>query len=125
MAAYSSSVSKETSAGVSAGGYGVEASVSASFSSANSSARQSSGSARKESKTKQMTTSAIASLYTFALRQGTEQTFLSEDFTKDLQKIRNNQQAFEFIRIYGSHYLKRAKMGARFQENIYFSEEAT
>ena len=72
-----------------------------------------------------MTTSAIATLYTFALRQGTEQSFLSDDFTKDLHNIRDNRQAFEFIRVYGSHYLNRAKMGARFQENIYFSEEAT
>lgn len=37
----------------------------------------------------------------------------------------SHKSAFEFIRIYGSHYLKRAKMGARYQENIFFSSSAT
>ena len=72
-----------------------------------------------------MTVSAIATLYTFASKEGTEKTFLSEDFKADLAKVNSNETAFKFIRIYGSHYLKRAKMGARYQENIYFSETAS
>ena len=125
MEAYSQSISKEMSASASGGGFGVSASIEASYSCANSSAMQSSHSAKSEGKTKQMSTSAIATLYTFALREGEEQEFLAENFKADLASVVDQKSAFKFIKLYGSHYLSRAKMGARFQENIYFSEEAT
>lgn len=94
MQAYSSSISKESEYSAEAGGYGVSASVAVSMSSANSSARQSSSAARSEGKTSQMSTSAIATLYTFALKAGTEQTFLSEDFKSDLASVKDEETAF-------------------------------
>lgn len=72
-----------------------------------------------------MQTSALASLYTFALRKGQEKEFLSEDFKADLEGINNWPTTYEFLSLYGTHYLKKAKMGARYQENIYFSEKAS
>lgn len=125
MQAYSNSVSHDASGSVSGGYGGASVSVEASYAAANSSARQSSSTARSNGMNKQMSTSAIATLYTFALKSGTEQSYLSEDFKSDLQSVTDEASAFQFIKTYGSHYLKKAKMGARFQENIYFSEDAT
>lgn len=72
-----------------------------------------------------MQTSALATLYTFALRKGEETKYLSEDFKADLAKVNSYESAYDFFSLYGTHYLAKAKMGARFQENIYFSEKAT
>jgi len=50
---------------------------------------------------------------------------LSKDFEDDIKALTNWNSYVELIGTYGTHYLKTAKMGARFQENIYFSSEAT
>jgi len=72
MEAYESSVSHEAAASVSGGFLGASFSVEASYKNANSSARESSQAARAEGKERQMTTSAIATLYTYALTEGDE-----------------------------------------------------
>ena len=101
------------------------ASVEASFSNSNSSARSSSQTARTEGRTQQMQTSAIATLYTFAVKEGEEEKYLSEDFKKDLTTVKDWASAHKFVSTYGTHYMRKAKMGARFQENIYFTETAS
>lgn len=72
-----------------------------------------------------MQTNAIASLYTFALRKGHEQDYLSDAFREGLEGITSWHETYEFIQTYGSHYIAKARMGARFQENIYFDENAS
>lgn len=125
MEAYEKSVSHSASASASGGFAGASFSVEASYRNANSSARQSSQTARSEGKERQMSVSAIATLYTFALKKGKEQSFLSKDFEDDLKKLKGWDTYVEFIATYGTHYLTKAKMGSRFQENIYFSSSAT
>jgi MAC/Perforin domain len=67
-----------------------------------------------QGKTKQMQTSALATLYTFALRTGEEQKMFSENFKSELLKVRSLTDAHRFIGLYGTHYMKKAKMGARY-----------
>lgn len=99
--------------------------ASTSFQNSNSSAREASRSAKNNSMEKQIYTSAIATLYTYALREGKEYEFLNEEFKNDIKKVRSKKEVYWFFSLYGTHYLKRAKMGARFQENIYLSNLAT
>lgn len=72
-----------------------------------------------------MQTSAIATLYNFSIREGEEEKYFSKEFQKDLLKVKDLTSAHKFASTYGTHYLKKAKMGARFQENIYFPLLAT
>lgn len=37
----------------------------------------------------------------------------------------DRKTALEFIKLYGTHFLTEAKMGARFQENIYLDSKLT
>lgn len=74
---------------------------------------------------RQMSTSAIATLYTFAIKEGSEKSFLSKDFEDDIKKLYAWDSYVKFVSTYGTHYLRTAKMGARFQENVYFSSEST
>jgi hypothetical protein len=49
----------------------------------------------------------------------------SKQFIELADKVKDEKTAFEFVKMFGSHYVSRAKMGARFEENYYFSEEAS
>lgn len=75
--------------------------------------------------TRQVQTSAIATLYTFAIREGEEASYLSADFRADLEKVQSMAATHKFLATYGTHFMKKAKMGARYQENIYFDESAS
>lgn len=114
MEASAKSVAYDGAFEVATEGLAVEASVAAAYSNSNSSARSASKAAREQGMTRQMQTSAIATLYTFAIRKGEETMYLSEDFVNDVQKVENLEDAHEFIGTYGSHYMKKAKMGARY-----------
>lgn len=110
------------------GGFSSEkakATVGASFRNVNSQSRKSSFNAREEGSSKQMSISAVATLYSYALREGEEPTFLSQEFKEGLAEVKDVPSAVKFIGFFGTHYLKKAEMGARFQENIYFEESAT
>lgn len=124
MKATDSSVTHEGSV---SGGYSGSFSVSveASYRNARSSSMAASRAQREEGNDRQMQTSAIATLYTYAIRTGEEKEFLSEEFLKDLAAIDDWPSTFEFFKNYGTHYMKRAKMGARYQENISFNSKAT
>lgn len=65
------------------------ATIEASFTNSNSSARTSSEAARDRGSDKQIQTSAIATLYTFAVREGDEESYLSDDFKEDLLKVKD------------------------------------
>jgi len=72
-----------------------------------------------------MSLSALASLYTYKLKHQKMLEVFSPLLEQDLSKIATDRDAFYFIKMYGTHYVESAKMGARFQENIYFSEETS
>jgi len=72
MEAYEKSISHQVSASAEGGFLGASFSVEASYKNANSSARQSSKEAMSEGNERQMSISAIATLYTFALKKGQE-----------------------------------------------------
>lgn len=103
----------------------VNISAGANFKTVNSSARESSFNASSEGSTQQITTSAIATLYSYALSKGQMKHFFSQDFQADLSILKDLPSAMRFIRLYGTHFIKRADMGARYQENIYISSETT
>jgi len=87
------SVAYEGSVAASYNGIFFSASVEASFSFSNSSARSSSQAASNEGKAQQMQISAIATLYTFAVKEGDEEKYLSEDFKKDLLTVKDWESA--------------------------------
>lgn len=72
-----------------------------------------------------MQASAIASLYTYETDAMMAQMYLSKEFQEGLQTIKSWHETFGFIQSFGTHFLVKATMGARFQENIYFNEEVT
>lgn len=80
---------------------------------------------RREGSLKQISNSAIASLFTYAMQPEAAQASLSDDFKKAVNKLTGEAGAFAFVQKYGTHYIEKAKMGARFEQNMYFSIEAT
>lgn len=125
MTAYDKSISHAISGKAYYGNEKSEGKIEASYRNVNSSAMNSSINARKDGNVQQMVISAEAKLYSYELSSGKIGDFLSEEFKKALEEVKDKKSAIKLISLFGTHYLTQADMGARYQENVFFTSEAT